>query len=97
MQYVYLLRCGDGSIYTGYTTAVGRRLTEHRAGRGAKYTRGRTPLELRRVEAYDSRSTAQSREAEIKTLSHDRKVELTPENEDRIALGGLWDPDRVRH
>jgi len=90
MQYVYLVRCGDGSIYTGYTTDVERRLAEHREGRGAKYTRGRTPLDLRRVEAYETRSAAQSREAAVKSLSHDQKTDLLPVGEDRIALGGIW-------
>ncbi len=95
MQYVYLLRCGDGSIYTGYTTDVSRRMSEHREGRGAKYTRGRTPLTLRRVEAYDTRSNAQSREAAVKALSRGEKEALLPSAEDRIAIGGIWS-ERVR-
>jgi len=73
---VYVLRCGDGSLYTGYTTDVQRRLEEHRAGDGARYTRGRGPLELVHVERFEDRSTAMSREHEIKTLSKDRKERL---------------------
>ena len=88
MHYVYLLECGDGSIYTGYTVDVSRRLTEHRTGEGAKYTRNRGPLTLRRVERYQSRSAAQSREYEIKQLSREEKLALVPESGDRVAIGG---------
>ncbi len=73
---VYVLQCGDGSLYTGYTTDLDRRLAEHRGGRGAKYTRGRGPFEVVFVEACDSRSAALSREAEIKALSRTEKLAL---------------------
>ncbi|WP_071933149.1 GIY-YIG nuclease family protein [Halodesulfurarchaeum formicicum] len=96
MHYVYLLHCGDGSLYTGYTTDVRRRVAEHRAGEGAKYTRGRGPLTLRRVEAYRSRSAAQSREYEIKQLSRPAKTRLVPDLDDRIALGGLFVGEAVQ-
>ncbi|MFB6109836.1 MAG: GIY-YIG nuclease family protein [Halodesulfurarchaeum sp.] len=89
MHYVYVLRCGDGSFYTGYTTDVARRLSEHRDGDGAKYTRGRSPLTLRRVERFQSRSAAQSREYAIKQLSRDEKERLMPDRDDSIAIGGL--------
>ncbi|MFB6091454.1 MAG: GIY-YIG nuclease family protein [Haloquadratum sp.] len=75
-HYVYVLECGDGSLYTGYTTDVERRLAEHRSGEGAKYTRGRRPLEVVHVESYDSRSAAMSREHELKRLSRTEKEEL---------------------
>jgi putative endonuclease len=73
MHYVYVLECADGSYYTGYTTDVERRVAEHDAGEGAKYTRGRTPVELVHVEEYETRSAAMSREHEIKSLSRRRK------------------------
>lgn len=73
---VYVLECADGSFYTGYTTDVDRRLAEHNAGDGAKYTRGRTPVELRYVESFATRSTAMSREYEIKQLSRSAKEQL---------------------
>ena len=73
---VYVLRCGDGSLYTGYTTDVVRRLREHRAGEGARYTRGRGPLELVHVERFGSRSAAMSREYELKQLSKAEKERL---------------------
>lgn len=75
-HFVYVLECSDGTFYTGYTIDVERRLAEHKAGEGARYTRGRTPVELCHVESFDSRSAAMSREYEIKQLSRDRKAEL---------------------
>ena len=75
-HYVYVLRCADDSLYTGYTTDVARRVEEHDAGDGAKYTRGRTPVELVHTEVYESRSTAMSREYEIKQLSRSQKERL---------------------
>ncbi len=76
MHYIYIIECDDGTFYTGYTTDVTRRVAEHDAGDGAKYTRGRTPVELRHVERFDSKSAALSREHEIKALSRSRKEEL---------------------
>jgi putative endonuclease len=76
VHYVYVLECADGTYYTGYTTDVERRVAEHDAGEGAKYTRGRTPVELRYTERYDSRSAAMSREHEIKSLSRAAKERL---------------------
>jgi len=76
MHYVYVLECVDNSYYTGYTTDVERRVAEHDAGDGAKYTRGRTPVELVHVEEYDTRSAAMSREHEIKSLSRRQKERL---------------------
>lgn len=75
-HYVYVLRCGDDTLYTGYTTDVERRLAQHRAGTGAKYTRGRTPIDVVHVESYASRSAAMSREYEIKQFSRARKERL---------------------
>ena len=75
-HHVYVLECADGTFYTGYTTDVDRRVTEHDAGEGAKYTRGRTPVSLVHVETFDSRSAAMSREHEIKSLSRGEKERL---------------------
>ena len=74
--HVYILECSDGSLYTGYTTDLERRVTEHDAGEGAKYTRGRTPVELVHAESFDSRSAAMRRECEIKGLSRAGKERL---------------------
>ena len=78
-HYVYVIECADGSFYTGYTTDVDRRVAEHDAGSGAKYTRGRTPVELRHTESFDTRSAAMSREHEIKGFSRARKERLVRE------------------
>jgi putative endonuclease len=74
--YVYILRCGDGSLYTGSTDNVARRLAAHRAGKGAKYTRGRGPLELVYTEKLPDKSSALRREWAIKHLSRQEKLAL---------------------
>jgi putative endonuclease len=79
-HYVYVLQCADDTLYTGYTTNIERRVTEHDSGEGAKYTRGRTPVELVHVESFDSRSAAMSREYEIKQLSRAAKESLVEYN-----------------
>ncbi len=73
---LYILRCGDGSLYTGIAVDARKRLAVHRSGKGAKYTRGRTPLELVYLEACPDHSTALRRELEVKRLSHGEKENL---------------------
>lgn len=75
-HYVYVLSCADDTYYTGYTTDPERRLAEHNAGEGAKYTRGRTPVDLVYCERYDTKSEAMSREYEIKQLRREAKTRL---------------------
>ena len=75
-HYAYLLRCADGTFYAGYTTDPERRVDEHNAGEGARYTRGRTPVELVHVEPFESRSAAMSREYELKQLRRAEKATL---------------------
>lgn len=75
MWYLYVLRCGDGTLYTGITTDVPARLEVHRAGKGAKYTRGRGPLELIYQEECQDHSHALKRELEMKGLSRQKKLE----------------------
>ena len=75
-HYVYVLECADGTLYTGYTTDVERRVAEHDAGDGAKYTRGRTPVEVVLTESFDSRAAAMRREHEVKALSRRAKERL---------------------
>jgi putative endonuclease len=74
--YVYILECGDGTLYTGITDDLQRRLEAHRSGKGAKYTRGRGPLVLRHQEQWESRSLALRRELAIKKLSKTQKWKL---------------------
>lgn len=76
MWYLYILRCGDGTLYTGITTDVHRRLEAHRQGRGAKYTRGRGPLELIYQEKCGTHSEALKRETAVKRLSRVEKEAL---------------------
>ena len=76
MWYVYILRCGDGTFYTGSTDDVERRLAVHRSRKGAKYTRGSGPLELVYQEALPDRSSALRREAAIKKLTRAQKERL---------------------
>ena len=76
MWYLYILRCGDGTLYTGITTDVARRLEAHRQGKGAKYTRGRGPLELAYQEDCGTHSQALRRELEVKALSRAEKEQL---------------------
>jgi len=73
---VYILRCGDGSLYTGITTDVEKRLSVHRSGKGAKYTRGRGPLEVVYTEECTDHSAALKREFAIKALSREEKEKL---------------------
>lgn len=75
-HYVYILRCADKTLYTGYTTDLERRVKEHNQGKGAKYTRGRSPVELVYSEEYKTRSKAQTREYEIKKYTREKKLDL---------------------
>jgi putative endonuclease len=74
--FVYVVRCRDGSLYTGISTDVDARVARHNAGAGARYTRARGPVQLVHVERKRSRSNALKREAAIKAMSRVRKVEL---------------------
>lgn len=76
MYYVYLLRCGDGTLYTGYTNDLKRRLAVHNAGKGAKYTRSRLPVDLVYWENFSNKSSALRREYAIKRLSRAEKLSL---------------------
>ena len=73
---LYMLRCGDGSLYTGITTDVEARLEVHRSGKGAKYTRGRGPLELVYSEECGTHSDALKREFAVKALTKEEKEAL---------------------
>ena len=82
--YVYMLRCKDDSLYTGWTNDLQHRLQMHASGRGAKYTRGRGPLTLVYVEELADKETAMKREWEIKKLSRAAK----------LALCATWKQDK---
>ncbi len=74
--FVYMLRCKDGSLYTGWTNDIAHRLAVHQSGKGAKYTRGRGPLELVYMEELPDKESALRREAAIKRLSRADKLRL---------------------
>ena len=76
VNYVYLLRCSDNSIYCGWTTDLNARLAAHNSGHGAKYTRSRLPVELVYYEKYEDKTEALSREWHIKRLSREEKLQL---------------------
>ena len=80
--YLYILRCKDDTLYTGITTDVEKRLEAHRSGKGAKYTRGRAPLELLYRETCGSHSQALKRELEVKALPRSEKLELVQRSRD---------------
>lgn len=73
---VYILRCGDETLYTGIARDLEKRLEQHRGGEGARYTRGRGPLELVYQEKFTDRASAQKREMEIKRMDRSRKLKL---------------------
>jgi putative endonuclease len=74
--FVYMLRCGDGSLYTGWSTDVQRRLARHRAGTASRYTASRLPVELVLARAMADRSSAMREEARIKRLDRAAKLAL---------------------
>lgn len=84
--YLYILRCGDGSLYTGITTDIEKRLEAHCSGKGAKYTRGRGPLELVYRELCGSHSEALKRECEVKKLSREKKLAMVDTGENRKTM-----------
>lgn len=75
-HYVYILKCADGTFYTGWTTDPERRMKVHNSGKGAKYTRARRPVELIYYEEFDDKIEAQRREWAIKQLTRAEKEEL---------------------
>ena len=76
MNYTYILRCADGSLYTGWTNDLDRRIKAHKAGRGGKYTRAHAPVELVYCESFDTKNEAMRREWHIKQLKRKQKLAL---------------------
>lgn len=75
-NYVYILKCSDGTYYTGWTTNLDSRIDTHNSGKGAKYTRARLPVKLAYHEIYEDKISAMKREYEIKQLSRKEKEAL---------------------
>ncbi|MGW9857101.1 putative endonuclease [Staphylococcus hominis] len=78
-HFVYIVRCSDNSLYTGYTNNIEERINKHNAGKGAKYTKIRRPVVLVYQEMYETKSEALRREYEIKTFTRQRKLKLIGE------------------
>ncbi len=76
MAFTYILECADGTLYTGWTEDLDRRVQAHNTGRGARYTRGRRPVRLVYWEVQTSRSAAQRREVALRRLSRAQKQQL---------------------
>lgn len=87
--FVYMLRCRDGSLYTGYTDDIERRFSVHQSGKGAKYTRSRLPVELVYQESLPDKSAALKREAAIKKLSRQQKLQLIEKTEETAEKRSL--------
>lgn len=77
MNCTYIVRCNDGTLYTGWTNDIERRIREHNAGRGAKYTKPRRPVTLVYLEMFETKEEAMKREYAIKRLPRNKKLELT--------------------
>jgi putative endonuclease len=76
MNFVYMLRCGDGSLYTGWTSDLVARVKKHASGKGAKCTRAHQPISLAYFEVYETSQEAQKREYAIKQLPRQEKLSL---------------------
>lgn len=80
MNYTYILRCKDGTLYTGWTNQLEKRIRDHNEGVGAKYTRARRPVELVYYERFETKEEAMKREYAIKRLSKNEKEKIINEN-----------------
>lgn len=76
MNYTYILTCSDGTLYTGWTTDIEKRVEKHNSGKGAKYTSGRRPVKLEYFEKFETKQEAMKREYAIKKLSRQEKLKL---------------------
>ncbi len=76
VNYAYIVECSDGTLYTGYTNDLEKRMKAHNSGKGAKYTRSRLPVRLVYFEEYETKELAQSREWQIKQMTRQQKLQL---------------------
>lgn len=80
-NYTYIIKCADGTYYTGWTNDIRKRLAAHNSGKGAKYTHARTPVELVHLEVFETKQEAMSREVAIKKLSRKQKEALIAQSD----------------
>ena len=85
MNYTYIVRCSDGSLYTGWTNNIEKRINDHNSGKGAKYTKARRPVVLAYYEEFDTKEEAMRREWEIKQLGRKEKLRLIHCESDKKA------------
>ncbi|MCR4758186.1 putative endonuclease [Butyrivibrio sp. INlla18] len=83
MNYTYIVECADGTLYCGWTNDLDKRIADHNAGKGAKYTKPRLPVKLVYYETADTKEEAMSREWHIKRLSRKEKLRLIQGKKDR--------------
>ena len=83
--YAYMLLCSDGSIYSGYTVNLEKRILSHNKGKGAKYTRSRLPVKLVYYEIFNTKAEAMKKEAALKRLSHMDKIKMINDFESKIS------------
>jgi len=81
--YAYMVRCKDGTIYSGYTVDVQKRIEVHNSGKGAKYTRARLPVELVYYEEFFNKKDALKREREFKSITHKQKEQIINKNNNK--------------
>ena len=87
MNYEYLVRCSDNSLYAGWTNDIEKRLKSHNDGTGAKYTKSRRPVMLAYLEEFETKSEAMKREAALKKMTHKQKEELVADWGDQGLTG----------
>jgi len=85
VNYVYIIKCGDNTLYTGWTNNLEKRFEEHKLGKGAKYTKGRGPLEMVYNEVFDNKIDAMKREYSIKKLDRKKKDILVENFKDSVS------------
>lgn len=91
---VYIVECSDGTLYTGITTHIGKRLEKHNSGKGAKYTRSRTPVNLVYCKEYENKSLASKEEWRIKQLTKEEKLDII--NEQSYLEELQWEEEQRR-
>lgn len=92
-NYTYMVRCNDNSLYVGWTNHLEQRIKAHNAGKGAKYTRAKRPVELVYYETFATKQEAMSREYHLKKLSHkekERLIQTSDYTKENDSLGKIW-------
>lgn len=86
MHYTYIVECSDGTLYTGYAADLEKRINAHNEKKGAKYTRGRVPVTLKYYEEFENKADAMKREAQIKKMRKEKKMELLNNTKNKLYM-----------